>query len=84
MATLIDFNHMSPLQKKIADVVTDVTGGGGAVLLSIAPSLQTIEVGIRLLAAFGGLVLLWYSIKLKRVLLKKAQEEKEVKDGDNI
>lgn len=66
------------------DLLIDLMGGAG-ITLSISPAfMDTANDLIKVIAGIGGIVLLIYSIQLKRLLIKREKEQngkEEKKEG---
>lgn len=69
------------MKKIFKDLASDACGLIG-IKLSIMPLLVGLTSFIQLLAAIGGLVLLYYSIKYKIELLKEKQIQNEQKQKE--
>lgn len=64
----------------LKDLISDILGGSG-VYLSITSIMEGTTNFIKLLAAIGGLVLVYYSIKYKIELLKEKKRENQLKEN---
>lgn len=70
-------------KKLIIDLSLDFTGCAGVYLGFSAHTLEGVNELVKLVAGAGGLVLLFYSIKYKRALIKKVNlKNDEPKDDE--
>lgn len=61
----------------LKDLGTDLIGGSGYTIIMSMPLLDEISGWIKLFASIGGLVLVYFSIKLKIELLKQKKIEND-------
>lgn len=65
------------------DFTDTITGVSGFIIAVIPQYIETLDSSVKILAGIGGLALLWYSIQLKRLQIKKEKEQSKQNEKAN-